>query len=639
MLKKLLDCFTAVLLLGGFLSVGQVFAQVPPVFPVPPPTVDPTPAEGVLTQQGRDRFRIEQQIQQVTAPLPSVRVTSPQLPPPEIEGQSKQKVFKLQRVIFDPIPNGVCLAELEFIAAKYTAMDMVSMYDLYSMVVEIDNLFDKRHILGRAGLPVQDIENGTVTVQIIEGRESRRVISTKAPPCLGFGDSPIFPISGNRLFGKQFVQKQFRFSGRYTFDIQALEEEIMRYNRTFRSQLLAEIEPGAGLGQSTLKLTRIMPQPISGGYYVDNSGRESSGRIRSGAFVNLADILGANESFFVSYDKTEGTSSLYMQGDLPVSRFGTFFDMSYYYGEPKTISGPFAILEINGISEQYRPGFRQILINGKERRLDATLHYQNYSSQTFFGPHLNYEELHEAGSIGLEYSYRRKKTATFAGMSVIAGTARTFSPAGAPNPGGAHVHSEFSLMKMNLMRVWYPNTKWTYVLRGNGNVAFSDLPQSQVFQIGGMATVRGTPEGMMSGESGYLVTAEVRRLVWSGCVAKSCCFGQDGCGPKPCDEVNFCGNKQSRKSLTGYFMDDWRKHSRAEIFTFFDHGGVFYRNPEWYSATFLTSVGVGGTVSLGKHCSLSGGYGQPIFPEWSRLESYRALLRDGNAFFTARVTF
>ena len=601
MRTKLLDCITVVSLIVGSLCVGQVFAQ------------NPVPAESIRDQQIRDRVRIEQQIQQGIAPLPAVLVTSPQLQPPDIAGQSQQKIFKLNRVIFDPIPRSLRPSELESITATYTAMDMVSMYDLYCLILEIDALFDTKHVLGRAVLPVQDIEDGTVTVQIIEGRESRRIITTKAPACLGFGNSPLCPMSSNRLFGREFVRNQFRFSGRRTFNIQALEDELQRYNRTFRSQLVAEIEPGDELGQSTLKMTRIMPQPISGGYYVDNSGRETSGRIRSGVYMSLSDIVGLNDSFFVSYDKTEGTSSLYMQGDIPVSRFGTFFDMSYYYGEPKTISGPFAVLDINGISEQYRPGFRQILVNTKERRLDATLYYQSYHSQTFFGQSLNYEEMHDAITVGLEYSHRKTKTATFAGVSVVAGNARILTP----TPEG-YVSNDFSLLKMNLMRIWYPNSKWTLILRGNGSAALTDLPQSQVFQIGGMATVRGTPEGLMSGESGYLMSAEARRLVWSGCGSRSCC-------------------SVSSKSVVRYFRDDWRKHSRGDVFTFIDHGGVFYRNSD--SSAFLTSIGAGGTVNLGRHCSLSGGYGQPIFLEESRSEVYKAMLRSGNAFFTVRVTF
>jgi hemolysin activation/secretion protein len=599
------------------LLLGQVSAQ------------NPTPSENIRDQQSRERVRIEQQIQQATAPLPTLRITSPQAPPPDIEGKSPEKVFKLNQVIFDAIPNAVSPAELDAITAKYVAMDKVSMRDLYLMVVEIDALFDRKHVPGRAGLPVQDVDNGIVTVQIVEGRESKRTITVKAPSCFGLGDSPRFPIASKRPFDQSFVQHQFRFSGRQSLNLEALEEEILRYNRTFRSQLAAEIEPGEDLGQCTLKLTRLLPQPISGGYSVDNSGRETSGRIRTGLYLNLVDTLGLNDSFMVSYDKTEGTTSLYMQGDIPISRFGTFADMSYYYGEPKTISGPLTILDINGTSEQYHPGLRQILVNGKEQRLDATLYYQNYHSQTFFGPARQYVEKHDAVTVGLEYSHRKQKSAAFAGMSVIAGHAETLAPIPIDPVG-----SDFCSMKMNLIKIWYPTPKWTLILRGNGSAALSALPQSQVFQIGGMVTVRGTPEAMMSGESGYLASAEVRRLVWSS--AKLCCSAQEEiCRPKPCCPLQ-------RLSGVDYLRDDWRKHSRAEIFAFLDHGGVFYRDTDLhlgYASDFLSTVGTGATVQIGKHGSLSGGYGQPIFTAWSHAEAYRTLLRRGNAFFTAKVSF
>ncbi|MCL2743222.1 MAG: hypothetical protein FWE67_05155, partial [Planctomycetaceae bacterium] len=543
----------------------------------------------------------------------------PQLPPPDINSKSQQKIFKLNQVLFEPIPRSIPFYELDAIAAKYTAMDKVSMYDLYRMVVEIDALFDKRHVLARAGLPVQDVDGGIVRVQIIEGRESRRTITTKAPPCFGIGKNPYYPTATYRLFDKYFVQKQFHFSGRQSFNVQKLEDEILRYNRTFRSQLAAEIEPGENLGNCTLKLTRLLPQPISGGYFIDNSGRASSGRIRNGVYMNLSDILGLNDSFFVSYDKTEGTSSLSMQGDIPVSRCGTFFEMSYYYGEPKTISGAFAILNINGTSEQYRPGFRQILINKKEHRLDATLHYQNYRSETFFDTFLNYAEKHDALTFGLEYSQRKSKSALFAGLSVVAGHSKTLAPIPAE-----YVDNDFCLMKLNLMKIWYPNNKWTFILRGNGSAALSMLPQSQVFQIGGMATVRGTPEAMMSGDSGYLVSAEGRYLIWNGCGSKSKYHSQR------CD------------SFVNYWKNDWKENSKAELFAFFDHGGVFYRKPlalSTHPSDFLFSIGVGTNILIGRHCAMSCGYGQPLFTAESHLEAYRNLLRHGNAFFTARVMF
>jgi len=92
-LTKPLYYVAVIALIIGFLSVGQTFAQVPPV-----PSQDPTRMENIHVQQGRDRIRIEQQIQQATAPLPTVRVTSPQLQPPDIDGQSLPLLTDLSHI-------------------------------------------------------------------------------------------------------------------------------------------------------------------------------------------------------------------------------------------------------------------------------------------------------------------------------------------------------------------------------------------------------------------------------------------------------------------------------------------------------------------------------------------------------------
>jgi hemolysin activation/secretion protein len=586
-----------------------------------PPPRDPTLTEIAPPDQRLERYRIERLIQQATSPLPGVKITSPQPPPINLDEKSTQKIFKLNNVIFSPVPTTLPIDELEAITSRYIAMDLVSIYDLYSMVVEIDSLFGKYHVLGRAGLPVQDVESGVVTVQIIEGKITATKIETKVPTSSFFGqDAPTLEKT-HRFFNRHFVKKQFRFSANKSMNLKKLEDEILRYNRTFQSQITAEIEPGDDTGSSTLKLTHILPKPISGGYYVDNSGRTTSGKIRNGVYLNLVNITGLDESFFVSYDETKGTTSLYMTGEIPISRFGTFFDMSYYYGTPTTISGPFAILNINGTAEQYKPGFKQIIWNTKERRLDAYLRYENYNSKTYFDTALNYAEKLNGLTIGLDYTYRGKKSVLFGGLSVITGDAATLVPSAYSLD---YDHHNFCLMKFNLMKVWYPNENTTFILRGNGSAAMTDLPQSQIFQIGGTATVRGTPEGLMSGDSGYLVSAEARRTIWNGA---SCSLRN--CEVKPCESVT----DRTQKLLSGRL--------KVELFGFIDHGGVFARDypPSLRPSDFLSSLGVGSIASLGKHLSITFGYGQPIFTAESHQSSYREKLKHGSFFFNARAYY
>ncbi|MDR2641620.1 MAG: hypothetical protein LBC74_02375 [Planctomycetaceae bacterium] len=588
-----------------------------------PPPRDPTLTENVPPEQRFERYRVERQIQQITSPMPGVKVTSPQQPPVNLDEKSTKKIFKLNKVIFNPLPAMLSLEELDTITAKYTSMEAVSIYDLYTMVVEIDSLYNRKHILGRAGLPIQDIEGGIVTVQIIEGKIAKTKIETKVPEFSIFNQvsSTSTPQKTCRLLNRCFVAKQFRFDATKSLNLQELEDEILRFNRTFQSQLTAEIEPGDDLGSSTLKLTHILPKPISGGYYVDNSGRETSGRIRNGVYLNLVDIVGLDESFFVSYDETKGTTALYMSGEMPVSCFGTFFDMTYYYGTPTTIAGPFAVLNINGTSEQYKPGFKQIILNTKKQRLDAYLRYENYNSKTYFDTALNYAEKLNGLTIGIDYTYRGKKTALFGGMSIVTGDAGTLDPS---NAGTSYTYNNFCLMKFNLMKVWYPNENSTFILRGNGNAALSNLPQSQIFQVGGMATVRGTPEGLMSGDSGYLISAEGRYTIWDD---KNLPLQKLRVGP--CESVAQITKRALRRNL------------KIELFGFIDHSGVFYRDhpPTLHPSDFLSSLGVGGTVLIGRTLSVTCGYGQPIFTAESHQDAYREKLKHGSLFFNAKAVY
>jgi hemolysin activation/secretion protein len=617
-LKPILFRFLVFIFLAVFFIVfgftGTVSAQAPPT----PPPRDPALTENVPPDQRFERFRIEQKIQQVTSPIPGVTVTSPQ-PPVNLDDKSTKKIFKLNKIIFDPIPTTLSLYELEAITNRYIAMDAVSIYDLYIMVTEIDSLFNRKRIIGRAGLPIQDIENGIVVVQIIEGKITKTKIKTKVQnSSICQQDQPTLN-STYRLWNHHFVQKQFRFNTRNSFNLQKLEDEILRYNRTFQSQLVAEIEPGDDLGSSTLNITHVLPKPVTAGYYVDNSGRETSGKIRNGVYLSLADIVGLDESFFVSYDETKGSTALYMTGEIPISRFGTFFDMTYYYGTPTTIAGPFAVLNINGTSEQYKPGFKQIILNTKEQRLDAYIRYENYNSTTYFDTALNYAEKMNAITVGLDYTRRGKTSAIFGGMSIITGDAGTLEPS---QP--TYRHRNFSLMKFNLMKVWYPNKKTTFILRGNGSAALSSLPQSQVFQIGGTATVRGTPEGLMSGDSGYLISAEGRYTIWDGAD-----LSLQQCHVKPCESIA----EQTKKSLY--------QKTKIELFGFIDHGGVFYRDypPTMHPSDFLSSLGVGGTITLGKNLSATCGYGQPIFTAESHQSNYKEKITHGNMFFSTRVIY
>lgn len=559
------------------------------------PPQSPTDAEAVHRENLFERYRIERQIQQSRTQQPSVQITSPQPLPSDLDAKSNEKVFKLNDVTFDSQPKSISMAELRTITSQYISQELVSIRDLYEMLGKIDALFDAKHVVGRAVMPIQDVQQGVVHIQIIEGKLGKRIVEMKRQPypLIEGTQKPLIPIF--RPFGETFVRRQFRYPSGSVLNMQQLEDELLRYNRTYRNQLIAELEPGEDIGLSNLKLTSVLPQPISAGIFCDNSGRKSSGEIRTGTFVQTQSLFGLDESFFFNFDKTEGTKNYFISADMPISAWGTSAEFSYSFGEPKTIAGAFASLDINGESESYRPGLRQNLWNTKENKGSVFFGVESYNSVTHFGDIQNYREKLVAYTVGLDNLYRHNTITLFSTISSVFGNAGV-----AGNPAfGDYEYANFQLLRTNFTHVWNPNKNWTLISRVTGQLSLSPLPQSQVYQIGGMATIRGADEGLMSGDSGYLTSVEARRLLF-----------------------------------------EMSKEGRIETFGFFDHGTVFYRNSgDLRCSDSLFSVGGGLIFNYGKYASATIGAGLPIFTNESHQEAYKDVLSEGRGYFTVRLMF
>ena len=542
-----------------------------------------------------NNYRVEQEIRQYREQPSGISISSPQAPPFP-DGLSDDKAFVLMQVIFHDPPISISPKELDAVAQQYIDQGQVSIRDLYKMLADIDAIFDARHVIGRATLPVQDVEGGIVHVQIIEGRFGETSVSLKRQ-VLFFPDwrnQDLVPV--NRFWGTTFVNKQFHICKDSVLNVKYLEDEVLRFNRKFRTQLVAELEPGSDLGMSNLKLTAVVPQPISGGYYCDSSGRETSGKIRNGYFVQLQNMTGLDDAFYCSYDMTEGTSYLTMFGDVPVSRFGTSLEMGYDYGTPKTLYGPLANLNMTGTSQRYRPGIRQLIRNTTNNKTDLSFQFENFESDTCFDSFLIYREHVMGYTFGISDTYRKEKSVRFISLGWQTGQAGI-----APDPTVKdYTYETFHALQGGLTKVWYPNKNWTYLVKSNGQFALSSLTQSRIFQMGGMATVRGVPEGLITGDSGYVLNLEARRQL-----------------------VN-CNNKAG-----------------VEAFGFLDHGGVFYREypVDYHPSDFLFSVGTGLNMNLSRYVTATIGYGQPIFTAESHRNEYRDKLKHGNGYFTLRAQF
>jgi hemolysin activation/secretion protein len=491
----------------------------------------------------RDNYRILKQIDQGRNPFEGMRISSPQKPPVDLDSKSDVKNLRISRIVFDPVPRALTAAELKELTSPFEGKE-ASLRDLYRLTIAIDALYDRKGIVGRAVLPVQEVKDGIVRIQVVEA-----VV----------GD---ITTASSRPLRSWYVRKTLGMDPGELLNLSRLEERVIRYNRLNDAQASVELAPGKKPGQSDLQLRLVDPPLVSGGVYSDNAGRDTTGELRAGAFVRLNNPLGINDSLFVSQDFTEGSESTIAQLRLPVTPWGTMFHVGFDYNTYKIIDGPFEVLEITGRSRGWELGLSQPVWAGRNGVVNLFGNIGKKESWSWFdGVQQFYEDI-QTYSLGLDLLRQDKHGIWYGSQSVGVGEDQ------------ANDLDNFMMFRGNLARVQWLDENWTVVARGSWQYTPDDsIPSSQQFQIGGVASVRGFEEGLVSGENGYAVSLELKRALW---------------------------RREGGKLLEGL--------------VFLDHGGVFV---DKHAATVdghtsLTSAGIGLNAAWGRHVSGRIAFGVPL---------------------------
>ncbi len=491
----------------------------------------------------RNNYQILKQIDQGRNPFEHMQISSPQKPPVDLDSKSDAKTLHINRIVFDPVPRAFSPAELKELSSPFEGKD-VSLRDLYKLTIAIDAAYDRKGIVGRAILPVQEVTDGKVKIQVIEA-----VV----------GD---LKLASSRPLRSWYVQNTLGMEAGELLNLSRLEERVVRYNRLNDVQSSAELLPGQKPGQTDLQLRMVDPALVSGGVYTDNAGRKTTGEIRAGAFLQLSSPLGINDSLFVSQDLSEGAESTVAQLRLPVTPWGTMFHVAFDHSSYKIIDGPFDVLKITGRSQGWELGLSHPVWAGRAGVVNLFGNLGKKESWSWFDKVQQFYENIHTGTLGLNFLWQDKHGLWYGSQSAGYGSDQ------------ANDQNDFMVYKGDLARVQWLDEDWTVVTRSSWQyTADANIPSSQQFQIGGVASIRGVEEGLVSGENGYAVSLELKRVLW-----------RHGEG----------------KQLEGL--------------VFLDHGGVFVdQHPKGSNGrTYLASTGLGFNIAWGQRITGRIAFGLPL---------------------------
>ena len=446
--------------------------------PTLPPSADPA-------LQEQERQRREQRLQQREAAPAAQRPSAAQEAAAD-EGPT----FVLQRVRFTTSRHlkREQLAEL----TQPLLGRPIRWRDLQGLLDRVNQLYRELGIFTAAAtLPEQQVQDGTVVVQLVEGRLGQVKVENNRD------------LSGDWVRGwLQGVQP----GG--DVDARRLEADLARFNRINDAQLQAALRAGESFGETDLVLAVKEPERTSGMVFADNYGYESTGRAEAGVVVRRHSLLAEGDRAVGSLTASEGTQALSLAYSAPAGASGWRFGGSLAANRTKMVSGDFAVLDVKGSGESLGLDASRLVVSADRWWWSMAAGMQVSNSGN------------DVRDVAVS-RYRVTKLTVGAPLTVTGdGWQWSFNPvlvqARAQNRLLPDQSIDATLFIGDTSLVWRHAPAWYSLAQLSWQWANREsLPGALAYSVGGPASVRGYDAGQISGDKGATLTAELHYDGWA----------------------------------------------------------------------------------------------------------------------------
>lgn len=351
--------------------------------------------------------------------------------------------------------------------------------------------------LARAWLPRQEIAEGVVRIEVLEGRYGQVRVDNHA----GLRASALAPLS--ELKPGEVVQAA------------ELERALLLTRDLAGVDVKSTLQPGTSVGATDLLVEAKPGSWFKGSVELDNYGNRYSGENRLGAAVELGNLAGFGDKLslrLLGSDEGQLYGRVGWQG--VVNRWGTQLGASYAQMHYE-LGKDFAVLDARGTARVASVWALHPLLRTRDASIYATLQFDDKQLK---------DDIH------LYNSHKRKHaqvwSATLAGNSAddwLGGGLSSFTvgwslgqldlrDAGDLALDAATARTQGSFQKMNASLVRHQRLIGAFSLYGqlDGQWANGNLDSSDKMVLGGVYGVRAYPQGEAAGDQGLLLKLELR---------------------------------------------------------------------------------------------------------------------------------
>ncbi len=419
-----------------------------------------------------------------TEPLPSESV-------PALPLQVKlQRVEVLGSTVFSP--QALAAVTNPFIGKSNT------LEQLTAISIAITDLYtSKGYLTSGAFLPAQDISNGVVKIQVVEGNLER------------------ISVQGLTRLQTSYVRERIATAGQPPLNLRQVEEalQLLQLDPLF-SSVQAELSSGTTLGRSVLTVNLKEAAPLNVALLTQNRESPSVGSFGGTVALSHNNLFGLGDRLSANVGRTEGRTIYDVGYEVPLNARNGTLSLRYINGSSRIIEQPFAPLDINSDSETISLGFRQPIIRTPSEEVSLGLSLDRRQSQTYLEDDIPY-----SFSVGPEDGLSRVTVLRFSQdwsnrspSRVLAARSQFSLGLGALGATINDTGTDGRFLSWIGQFQWVKSLgedSFSIVRVGTQLTGDSLLPLEQ-FSIGGVDTVRGYRQDQQIGDNGVIASFEVR---------------------------------------------------------------------------------------------------------------------------------
>jgi hemolysin activation/secretion protein len=492
---------TALALLGG----SQVYAQVStkqilylaqaPNLPSGVNNVDRLPASPLPEVEEKP----------TVTPLPPVEEFLDTLPNQPPGGKVPESAMKFEVEKFKLEGNTVLeAAAVDRIFRKYRDRQ-IGFADLLELETELTKLYTaKGYVNSGVVLPIQDINQGVITFQAVEG-----IVET-------------INVQVDGRLKESYVRSRLARGAGQPLNISQLQEalQLLQFNPLIEN-LNAELSVAGSRDRWTLDVAVNQGDPFDAVLFMNNNRTPSVGSFQRGLELTHRNVLGYSDRLNFAFKNTDGSNDFDTNYTIPVNSLDGTVGLRYRFVDSNIIEGNFEDVDIESQTDELELTLRQPILRRADgnstQELALGLELSRQTNEVTLGdqpfPQLspgadeNGETKISAIRFFQDWTKRTRKDVLAARSQLSAGVDLFDATVNDDAPDGKFVSWRGQVQWLRQLK---SSSNINLLLRSDIQLSTDDLVSLERFSLGGVDTVRGYRQDSLLGDSGILTSAEVR---------------------------------------------------------------------------------------------------------------------------------